>query len=433
MSRTRTHIRHLRPALAAAALLAGTAPAQTPALDEARAARAVADQKLADDVERAVADARNLAVVSKLKAAERLRQTQLALDTNATAGADTRRQLSAKIQAALAAVEGRPAPRAAADPNAAAVRAADAEIKRKAADEAAAVADGIARASRYADAGDFAAARRQAEQLAARYPNNPQVAGLAGQRLTADLLRQRRNDAREYELAWLDTMRATERTAVPMAGEIQFPDKAKWQDLTKRRREADRIKLTPKEEAILKSLDSVVIAPFNDRPFEEALQELSNLIDQPIYIDKKSLEDAGIDLTRRTSFKGRVSARMALRALLQGNGLTFVVKDEMIQVVTVEKAEREMLVTRSYYLGDLVQGNGPFGNGAVWGPYISYQQTLENANLLVKSITDQIDPQCWKQNGGACTISFHLPTMSVVVRGSTEVHAALGGAIGGGK
>lgn len=428
-------IRHILrwAAVAVAAVgLATSAAGQTPALDRAKTAQAIADQKAADDVARAIADAQARAKVSTVQAVQRLKQVQTSLDLAVTISSRTRQELVGKLENAIAALEGRAA-RTVAEPKGAVQKEAERQLREQAMQESKDVAAGIAEARRSAEAGNLAAARRQAEALAARYPRNPMALALAGQQLTADLLRQQERDAREYQLAWVGNLNQVARDATPIVGDVQFPDKETWAKLTAARRQQDQIKLTSKEQEILKSLDKAVGVLFNDRPFEEALQELSNMIDQPIFLDKKSLEDAGLDLSRRVTFKGNVSARTALRALLQANGLTFVVKNEMIQVVTVEKAEREMLTTRSYYLGDVIQGVGAFGNAVQWGPWLNYQQTAENANAIVNLIKESVDPNCWKEKGGPCTIAFHLPTMSVVVRGSTEVHAALAGAVVGRK
>ncbi|MBL8865906.1 MAG: hypothetical protein JNK93_10145, partial [Planctomycetia bacterium] len=201
-----------------------------------------------------------------------------------------------------------------------------------------------------------------------------------------------------------------------------------WKKLTELRGKQDKIQMTEKEEQILKSLETAVSLNLQDRPFEEALQDLSNKMNQELFIDKQSLKDAGLDLTRPISFKGNVSARTALRAILQSNQLTFLVKGEMIQVVTLERAERE-LSTRSYYLGDLVMGTGPFGNAIQFGPVASYQQAVQNAENIVKAIKDSIDPRAWKDNGGACSVTFHMASLSVVVKASTEVHALMGSSL----
>jgi hypothetical protein len=125
-----------------------------------------------------------------------------------------------------------------------------------------------------------------------------------------------------------------------------------------------------------------------------------------------------------------VSARTALRQILAAQGLTFVVKDEAIQVVTVEKA-RDMLVTRAYYLGDLAQGVGQFG-GITAGPLLNFQNTMQNVDALIKAIQGSVDPLSWKPNG-PCSITFHFPSMSIIVRASAEVHSSLGSAFNGGK
>lgn len=418
-----------RAAVALTLGLAVPVAAQTPAADEAKAARVVADQKLADEVTRTIAEAQKLAVVSKPQALDKLNAALVALDVNGAVGADARRDLTAKLNAAIKELDGRQAARPAIDPNGAKIKAAERAVQLQVADEWNTISTALSEIRKLKDARRDAEAAAKVALLQARFPNNPVVQGLGKQTLTADLVKQNEADAKAFQLAWTANQRDIDNSAVPTPGDIQFPNKAKWIELTKLRREADRIKLTPKEEQILKSLDNTIAAVFDNRPFEEALQELSNLMGQEIHVDKASLTDAGLDLSRRVNIKGRVTARTALRAMLQSMGLTFVVKDEMIQVMSLDRAERE-LTTRSYYLGDVLQG-GPFGNEVRWGPALSYQQTVENANTIVKLIHDSIDPQCWKDQGGRCTISFHLPTMSIVVRASTEVHAMLGGTVSG--
>jgi hypothetical protein len=119
-----------------------------------------------------------------------------------------------------------------------------------------------------------------------------------------------------------------------------------------------------------------------------------------------------------------------LRQILASQGLTFVVKDQVIQVVDVERA-RNMLVTRVYYLGDVVQGLGPFGDATRWGPFLDFQQTTANVEAIIKSITSSVDPLSWKERGGPASITFHVPSMSIIVRASAEVHATLGSKMGG--
>lgn len=430
-----TPIPYLRSWLGAVALAVGLSAngfAQAPVdpIERAKATQNLAEQKAENEIVEAIANADKLKIVSAFKAIQRLKEAQTNLALAVSLGQAKRTELDAKLEAKIGILEGKlPVVRPDNDPNANAVKVREKLDQLKAAVELREVADGLKKAADAADANRHNDARRHVLSLAEKYPNNPQVIALSGQTNTSDQLRANQKLSRDYADAWLVNQRQVVASSIPTTDDIQFPDAKKWQALTKLRKNQDRIQLSPKEEAILKSLDTAFPANFADRPFEEALQELSNVIDQPIFIDKKSLEDAGLDLSRKVTFKGNVTARTALRALLQANQLTFIVKEEMIQVVTLERAEKE-LTTRSYYLGDLVQGVGPFGNAVVWGPNMSYQQTVTNSETIVKSITDSIDPRSWKQAGGPCTITFHIPTMSVVVRASTEVHASMGYSVG---
>ena len=48
------------------------------------------------------------------------------------------------------------------------------------------------------------------------------------------------------------------------------------------------------------------------------------------------------------------------------------------------------------------------------------------------AIQSSIDPLSWRgQGGGPGSITFHYPSMSLIVRASTEVHATLGSKLGG--
>jgi hypothetical protein len=219
------------------------------------------------------------------------------------------------------------------------------------------------------------------------------------------------------------------RSSLPPKGDIEFP--ADWKDLTARRKKMEP-QLTAKEKSLIEALDKPVTLTFNGRPFEEALQDLSNQMNQSLFLDKKSIEDQGVELKKPVQLDAKnLSARTVLRQILGAQGLTFVVKDEAIQVVTVERA-RDMLVTRVYYLGDIIQGVGPFGGALTWGPLLDFQQTQANAKLIVDSITSSIDPLSWKPNGPG-TVTFHFPSMSLIVRASSEVHATLGSKLGGGR
>jgi hypothetical protein len=405
--------------------------AQTPS-EQNRADAAIAEQKADGDVVQAIADADKLAATSRPKAVERLKQAQQNLDLSILLGSQKREELTKRLQGKIAGLEGRATITLPVEDAAKAKASAKAAIE-KAKVENDEVTKGLRKAEELLTANRKSEAAQEIAKLAVKYPNNPAVMGVNRATLTANNLQSWNEIQKGFAAAWVLNEQQMLRSATPIPQDRVFPDKKEWDRITELRRKEMTIKLSEREEAILKSLNTVVTVYVKDRPFQEALQEFSNQIKQEITIDTKSLEDAGLDLNRKMTFTGNVSARTALRALLQPQGLTYVVKDEIIQVVTLDKAEREMLTTRSYVVSDLVDVGGPFSNAVQWGPVASYQQMMQNADAIVNLIKDSIDPKCWKDKGGFCTITFHLPTKSIVVRASTEVHASLGGAFYGKK
>jgi hypothetical protein len=58
---------------------------------------------------------------------------------------------------------------------------------------------------------------------------------------------------------------------------------------------------------------------------------------------------------------------------------------------------------------------------------------MANVKLIMDSVQSSVDPLSWKDKGGPGTITFHFPSMSLIVRASSEVHATLGSKLGGGR
>jgi hypothetical protein len=403
------------------------AAAQPPkALDpiaEAKARQQIADQKAESEVLAAVKDAERQAKTNPAKAVQTLKAAQSNVDLAVSLSGEARKNLTALLDGKIAQLEGRPLPNsgAKADP-AAGVRLDKKAAFESYAAEVKAVNDGVNAVAKYKQNGLALEAEREIARLARAYPNNPAVIRLQEQ----DAFGSRVEDAIEYNRQMdkrvLLALRDVDHSAMPAKGDIEFPKD--WAEKTKRR--TTELKLTDREKKIIEALNRPMSITWNGKMLEEALQELSTAMDQNLFIDKKSLSDLGIDLQKPVNLQANgVATRTVLRQLLAAQGLTFVIKDESIQVVTVDKA-RDMLVTRVYYLGDLVQGVGPFGGALQWGPYIDFQQTVSNVDTIIKTITKSVDPECWKENGGPCTITFHYPSMSIIVKASTEVHATLG-------
>ena len=76
-----------------------------------------------------------------------------------------------------------------------------------------------------------------------------------------------------------------------------------------------------------------------------------------------------------------IAMRTALRKVLADQGLSYVIKDEVIYVTTAAKA-REMMSTRVYYVGDLVNA-GDFADGTRWHPAITGRAKADNAKMII--------------------------------------------------
>jgi hypothetical protein len=430
-----THFTSYRGAFAAfaaiglfAAVVAAQPPRPGPAdpLDAAKAQQRIAEQKAEVDILQTIENADRLAKAGHtVKASQALRTAK--------------QNIQVALGLKLAVVEGRPAanpnptnPGVMLDPKGPEVKAAQAEIAAKYFAELKDVRDGIKKVEADQAAGRTNEANAEIARLAKAYPNNPSVLAL-GQK---DTIQNRLADAQafyaEANSRWVANQMSINKAALPAIRDVEFPKD--WKEKSERRLKAAYPQLTAKEKKIIEALDKPMSPNFNDRPLEEALQDLSNMFDLPLLIDKKSLDDLGLaDLKKGVSLQAKaLSGRTVLRSILATQGLTFVIKDETIQIVTVEKA-KGLLTTRVYYLGDLVQGVGPFGD-IRWGPFVNAQQTQANVAALVEMVK-KIDPLSWSgmETGGPGSITYHAASQSIIVRNSAEVHHTLGRAFGPGR
>jgi hypothetical protein len=185
-------------------------------------------------------------------------------------------------------------------------------------------------------------------------------------------------------------------------------------------------KLTAKEKALLKMLNSTLSVDFKEgTTLKEALeyiQEKTNN-DLPIFLNEGSLKEANIESDEQVIFKvKKATVRTILKKILADKGLTYVIKEATIQVVTPRQA-REMMVARTYPIGDLMGAPNP-----LFDPF-GFQQ-LAAINSLISVIKSSIDPSIWEEGG---SITF-FPPASLIIRAPAEMHYQMGFGSGyGGK
>jgi hypothetical protein len=104
--------------------------------------------------------------------------------------------------------------------------------------------------------------------------------------------------------------------------------------------------------------------------------------------------------------------RSALRLLLRDVGLTYVVRDEVLQITSSEEAEKTML-TKIYLVSDLVRCRDK--QGEEWADY----------DTLIDTIMSSVAPQTWDSVGGPGGIqrmTLYQNVSVLVVSQTEEVH-----------
>lgn len=179
-------------------------------------------------------------------------------------------------------------------------------------------------------------------------------------------------DARHRGFA--DTLYQVEKSAVAFPDEppIVYPAADVWEQLTYSRKKYAAVDLAggdagSAESRITSELNKETTLEALDQPLKEVIDNIAFFHDIPIVINSKALEDAGvaIDTPVTKNLKG-VTLRSALRLLLRDLELTYIIKDEVLQITTPDEAESQLL-TKVYPVGDLVipviSGGGSFGMG----------------------------------------------------------------------
>jgi hypothetical protein len=214
------------------------------------------------------------------------------------------------------------------------------------------------------------------------------------------------------------TLTQVDQSAVPAASDYELP--SDWKEKSKRR--SPLAKLTAQEKALLEALKKPIKVDYNMTTFQSVLDDLSKRLGQTILVDKPAMEEANVtyDTPITLRFDKPVSARTVLKRVLADVGLTYIIRKENIEVTSIARA-KEMLTTRTYYIGDLMGVANPML------PAIANDfQMMQAIGMIINQI-QSIDPESWEGRGGPGTISFDPVRMSLVIKQSAEVHYMLNG------
>lgn len=153
------------------------------------------------------------------------------------------------------------------------------------------------------------------------------------------------------------------------------------------------------ETRIMEVLKSPTQLDFIEAPLRDVVEFLKEYHDIEIQIDGRSLEDVGLtpDEPITKSLRG-ISLRSALRLILRDRHLTYVIRDEVLHITTLDEAAN-ITDTRVYSMHRL--------------------QGFEFEGL-VEVITATVRPETWDEDGGPGSIQV-LPAC-LVIRQTQQVH-----------
>lgn len=208
-------------------------------------------------------------------------------------------------------------------------------------------------------------------------------------------------------------------SAVMPSGDYQFPSPEKWKELSKLRSKST---MTERERAIMTELNKTRSVEFKGETFQDVINYLSKSTGQTITVPRNILEEAGV--TYETPIKlemKNVTTRSVLKKMLAELNLTYIIKDEAIEITTPERASRT-LTTRTYYVGDLLAAaTNPFA-----GPLANEAAVGQQINSLMAMIVNTYDPDSWQIRGGPGTIVYNPISKAFIVRQTAEMHFMLG-------
>ncbi|HEV3255474.1 MAG TPA: hypothetical protein VG013_01215 [Gemmataceae bacterium] len=412
--------------LAGPAFADGTRARGSGYLDEARQRLSVEGQKVEMKVRTALREAQSLLLKkAQDKAVARLKKALALLEEDDALPEGRRGRLISMVKDRIRVAQADPEPETARDDKPLVEAKRKEDVERRAA-EAKKIQRALDAISDLQKNGKNAEARRRARELARDYPDNPAAQVATRNVEILDQLATARTFTREKERRVNRILGPDmDKSSLPIIGDMEIdPNRSK---IAQERAKKLKMQITGKERAILDALNRPVTVRFQDSKFQDVIEYLSTLTNQPILLDKQALKDADIDYDTPVSLNVKgLPLRTVLRHILGSFGLTYVVKDEVIEVVSIERAKK-LMSTRVYSIADLAQTGGL--NELRFGRALGNYEMMQNVAQIIDMIQSMTDPDSWKANGGEGTITFNAATRSLVIKQSAEVHSMLSGSL----
>ncbi len=158
------------------------------------------------------------------------------------------------------------------------------------------------------------------------------------------------------------------------------------------------IRIDPLPSAVTAAESRPMELDFDQVPLSEVLRFIAMTCEAPVFLDKKGLEDAGVDEGLMISYQcANKPLAIALDEMLGAIDLGWTERNDVIYVSTSERIENTSTIA-VFGLGDLFQ----------------HLETLDR-DTLIDAITSAIEPESWDEVGGNGSIEW-FPQLLVVAQ-----------------
>ena len=265
-------------------------------------------------------------------------------------------------------------------------------------------------------AGETAKAKGRLKALMEKYPNNSALMAYATVSTRQESVKDQNKASADRASNSSAAMKGIETSAgnVPTNNSGVAYDKDHWNKISdpeKGRKPTGSVtnNLTKKEKDYLRILDQATTSDFNlnETSFDQVLKMLEKELGFPLIISKATMEEVRVAYDTKLTYQipKNVSKRTLLKGVLAELGMTYILKGELVQVVSFIQAKNEVRV------GIL--------------DVATLVSTGRNIEDLVKLIKSTVEPDSWDTSGGVGTITIRPPG-TLIIKNSAEVIYQLG-------
>lgn len=228
------------------------------------------------------------------------------------------------------------------------------------------------------DEGNFQAAEEVTLEATRLAPESPEAAAANESAHTMNNYQLMVELRRLREFNFIGAMYQAEKSSVGFPGDppLVFPDAETWIQKKALRKKYQDVRLAgnPIDETILNKLDEVIRADsplgqaFDQVPFSDLMATIKKEYGFNVVLDQSAVDDS-LQPDKEITFDATgIRFKNWLRLLLKAHNATFVVKDEVLLIISADSAkEAQFFVRNIYSVGDLVAPRQNFGGGGGFG------------------------------------------------------------------